>query len=73
MWIILKAAGEGRARGRIGACSLDDEGGGEVGNGGSDEHCDAKTMLWIGNIMTCSFEYDFEEVTARMCVGYAGC
>ena len=42
--IILNAAGEGRDRGSTGTCSLDDEGREDVGNCGSEEHCDARTM-----------------------------
>ena len=29
-------------------------------------------MLWIGNIMRCSFGEDFEDPTARTWVGYEG-
>lgn len=45
MCITWNAAGEGSARGRTGACSVDDEGREELGKRGSEEHCDARTML----------------------------
>ena len=43
--ITLNAAGEGRARGRTGACSLEEEGREALGKRGNEEHCDARTIL----------------------------
>ena len=72
MCITWKAAGEGRARGRTGACSMDDEGGEELGKRGSEAHCEASTILWMGNIKACSLGEDFEDPTASIWVGYVG-
>lgn len=43
--ITWNAAGEGRARGRTVACSVDDEGREELGKRGREEQCEARTML----------------------------
>lgn len=44
MCITWNAAGEGKARGRIRACSLDDEEREEFSKRGIEKHCDARTI-----------------------------
>jgi hypothetical protein len=68
------AAGDGRDRGRTGRWSVCECGCcWEGGRRGRSAQWEARIREWIGKTERDSWDEDFDDETARMCVGYVVC